>query len=81
LLNHRTYYDWLFLWSWVLRFGRLINEKIVLKKPLKLIPGPGWAMQLFLFLFLNRRWEADKVNFIDNLILFFISFFSPFNRT
>jgi len=60
ILNHRTYFDWMFMWSWILRFGSLPHEKIVLKAPLKKIPGVGWALQFFLFLFVNRRWELDK---------------------
>jgi len=60
LLNHRTYFDWLFLWSWILRFGSLQHEKIILKSVLKLLPGAGWAMQCFQFLFIHRRWESDQ---------------------
>jgi 1-acyl-sn-glycerol-3-phosphate acyltransferase len=31
MCNHRNRLDWLFLWGWLFRFGRLWNEKIVLK--------------------------------------------------
>eukprot|EP00128_Syssomonas_multiformis_P013339 Colp12_sorted_trinity150504_noHs@28803 len=66
-MNHRTRLDWLFLWSWILRFGRLGNEKIVLKEPLKNVPGAGWAMQMMCFLFLKRRWEEDEAHMTNIL--------------
>eukprot|EP01135_Chromosphaera_perkinsii_P002300 Nk52_evm86s221 gene=Nk52_evmTU86s221 len=62
IANHRTQLDWLYLWSFFARFGRLRNEKIVLKFPLKFVPGAGWAMQMFSFMFLKRKWEEDKVH-------------------
>ena len=41
ILNHRTRFDWLFLWSFILRMGNLTKHKIILKKSLKKIPPFG----------------------------------------
>ena len=41
MMNHRTRLDWLYFWSVILRQGKLENEKIILKKELKNIPGAG----------------------------------------
>eukprot|EP01102_Stenamoeba_stenopodia_P014778 TRINITY_DN4953_c0_g1_i1.p1 TRINITY_DN4953_c0_g1~~TRINITY_DN4953_c0_g1_i1.p1 ORF type:complete len:401 (-),score=103.45 TRINITY_DN4953_c0_g1_i1:64-1266(-) len=60
IANHRTRLDWFFLWSFVARRGRLNNEKIILKDSLRKIPGWGWAMQTFCFLFISRKWENDE---------------------
>jgi len=68
--NHRTRLDWMFLWCWVLRCGNLAHEKIVLKDSLKKVPGFGWAMQQFCFLFLSRRWEQDEKQ-IEKLFNYF----------
>ncbi|ELU17930.1 hypothetical protein CAPTEDRAFT_172905 [Capitella teleta] len=61
LMNHRTRLDWMYLWSVLLRQSGVKMEKIILKTPLKLIPGAGWAMQVGGFLFINRKWEEDKL--------------------
>jgi lysocardiolipin and lysophospholipid acyltransferase len=58
--NHRTRLDWLFLWSFLIRFGNLAQEKITLKYELKTIFGAGWAMQHFCYMFLRRKWEEDE---------------------
>ncbi|PRP76496.1 lysocardiolipin acyltransferase 1-like [Planoprotostelium fungivorum] len=62
IANHRTRLDWQFLWCLLHRTGTLQREKIVLKYGLKNVPGFGWAMQKFCFLFLHRRWEQDEKN-------------------
>ena len=41
LLNHRTRFDWLFFWSYIIRMGSAPKHKIVLKDTLKKIPGIG----------------------------------------
>ena len=38
IMNHRTRFDWLFLWCYLLRRGKLLNEKIILKEAIKKIP-------------------------------------------
>ncbi|CAH1792687.1 unnamed protein product [Owenia fusiformis] len=60
VMNHRTRLDWMYLWSCLIRYGSLKNEKIILKSPLKHIPGAGWAMQCAAYIFINRKWETDK---------------------
>ncbi|EKX36980.1 hypothetical protein GUITHDRAFT_116847 [Guillardia theta CCMP2712] len=57
--NHRTRIDWMFMWCLCLRLGLLNCMKIVLKDSLKSIPGFGWAMQSFLFVFLARDKSID----------------------
>ena len=54
ICNHRTRIDWMFLWSLCYRLGILKSMKITLKDSLKSLPGFGWAMQCFLFVFLAR---------------------------
>ncbi|KNC82639.1 hypothetical protein SARC_05079 [Sphaeroforma arctica JP610] len=58
--NHRNRLDWLFLWGLFVRYGRLQYHKIMLKAPLKHLPGPGWATQAMCFLFVERSWEKDE---------------------
>lgn len=65
--NHRTRFDWMFLWSYFLRTGTLHHEKIILKAGLKNLPGFGWAMQGLAFIFLRRRWEDDEAT-ISNML-------------
>lgn len=60
--NHRTRIDWMLLWSVLLRTGTLDKVRIVLKAPLRKIPVFGWAMQHFVFIFLQRKWADDQVN-------------------
>ncbi|TMW62397.1 hypothetical protein Poli38472_009890 [Pythium oligandrum] len=59
--NHRTRIDWMLAWSMAVRLQVLDRLKIILKAPLRKIPIFGWAMQHFLFIFLNRRWADDQV--------------------
>lgn len=60
IMNHRTRLDWMFFWAFMLRFGSLRRLKIILKEQLKLVPGLGWAMQNFVFIFIKRKWEQDE---------------------
>ena len=41
LLNHRTRFDWLFFWSYIIRMGNPSKHRIVLKDTLKKVPGIG----------------------------------------
>jgi len=68
--NHRSRLDWMFCWSFVFHVGSIKHLKIVLKDTLKYIPGFGWAMQLFLFLFLSRKWEKDQI-YLEKQYTFF----------
>lgn len=75
IMNHRTRLDWLFLWCYLLRRGKLLNEKIVLKDAIKKIPifgkqlsyvniipymVTGWGTQVAGFIFLTRKWHHDE---------------------
>ncbi|CAH0487326.1 unnamed protein product [Peronospora farinosa] len=60
--NHRTRIDWMLLWTVAWRTGTLHQLRIVLKAPLRKIPIFGWAIQHFIFIFLQRRWADDQVN-------------------
>ena len=41
LMNHRSRLDWLYFWSVLVRMSGVKTEKIILKAPLKNIPGAG----------------------------------------
>lgn len=41
IMNHRTRFDWLFVFSYQIRCGSLRHFKISLKEILKNVPGPG----------------------------------------
>ena len=43
IMNHRTRFDWMFMWSFFLRCGSLSKHKIIMKNALKHIPGVGWC--------------------------------------
>ncbi|CEG42495.1 lysocardiolipin acyltransferase [Plasmopara halstedii] len=72
LCNHRTRIDWMLLWSVAWRTRTLQILRIVLKAPLRKIPIFGWAMQHFIFIFLQRHWADDQVN-LRKLLPFFSS--------
>jgi len=67
ITNHRTRLDWMFLWGFFLREGRLRNLKIVMKDMLKRVPGFGWPMQTATFIFLARDFEKDKP-YVDRVL-------------
>jgi len=42
IMNHRTRLDWMYFWCALARQpSGIMTEKIILKAPLKHIPGPG----------------------------------------
>lgn len=41
IMNHRTRFDWMFVWCYLMRVGDLQKFKIVLKESLKNIPIVG----------------------------------------
>ena len=41
IMNHRTRFDWLFLWCFLMRRGSLRYEKIILKEGIKRVPLYG----------------------------------------
>ncbi|XP_051025342.1 lysocardiolipin acyltransferase 1 isoform X2 [Acomys russatus] len=65
IMNHRTRVDWLFLWSYLMRYSYLRLEKICLKYSVK-----GWAMQAAAFIFVHRKWKDDKSHFEDMIDYF-----------
>jgi lysocardiolipin and lysophospholipid acyltransferase len=42
MMNHRTRMDWLFFFCVLSRLKGLDNIKIILKRSLRSVPGPGW---------------------------------------
>uniref|UniRef100_A0A0R3RDF9 PlsC domain-containing protein n=1 Tax=Brugia timori TaxID=42155 RepID=A0A0R3RDF9_9BILA len=72
IMNHRTRLDWLFFWNALYKMNPwlLTTEKISLKKPLKSIPGAGWAMQCAAYLFLERNYKNDA-HTIDDMITYY----------
>lgn len=48
IMNHRTRFDWMFLWCYLLRMGDLYKLKIVLKESIKKIPvlGNSWHIKI-----------------------------------
>lgn len=58
--NHQVYTDWVYLW-WVSYTSRMHGHIfIILKESLKYIPVLGPGMMFFGFIFMARKWEADK---------------------
>lgn len=72
IMNHRCRLDWMFFWSYMARYGELKHEKIIMKHELKHIPGPGWAMQNALYIFLCRRWEKDE-SYLNSVLSYFVN--------
>ncbi|KAL3284655.1 hypothetical protein HHI36_018809 [Cryptolaemus montrouzieri] len=65
VMNHRTRTDWNFLWPSLYHSIRgnyrfKYSTKFLLKDSIRFIPGPGWVMQLTLWLFIKRSWKKDK---------------------
>lgn len=60
IANHQVYTDWLYLW-WVTYTNGLHGYiYIILKESLKYIPVIGQGMMLYGFVFMARKWLADK---------------------
>ncbi|VDO27769.1 unnamed protein product [Onchocerca flexuosa] len=72
IMNHRTRLDWMFFWNALYKMDPwlLTTEKISLKKPLKYIPGAGWAMQCAAYLFLERNYKND-MHTISDMITYY----------
>lgn len=67
IANHQIYTDWVFLWwlAYVSNLGG--NVYIMLKKSLESIPLLGKGMRNYKFIFMNRKWEQDKINLTNIL--------------
>eukprot|EP01125_Pyxidicula_operculata_P004981 TRINITY_DN1838_c0_g1_i4.p1 TRINITY_DN1838_c0_g1~~TRINITY_DN1838_c0_g1_i4.p1 ORF type:complete len:374 (-),score=59.72 TRINITY_DN1838_c0_g1_i4:11-1132(-) len=74
--NHRCRLDWMFLWVFFLKEGRLQNMKIAMKDLLKKAIPFNWPMQTHNFLFLSRKWEEDRV-YLHKIFNFFRSLKYP----
>lgn len=60
IANHQIYTDWLYLW-WIAYTSKMHGHiYIILKQSLKYIPLLGQGMQFFSFIFMSRKWDADK---------------------
>uniref|UniRef100_A0A0N5AZV1 PlsC domain-containing protein n=1 Tax=Syphacia muris TaxID=451379 RepID=A0A0N5AZV1_9BILA len=72
IMNHRTRLDWLFFWNALYKMDPwlLTTEKILLKAPLKYLPGAGWAMECGAYIFLKRKVETD-LDLIDNMVSYY----------
>ena len=55
ILNHRTRFDWLFFWSYIIRMGTPPKHKIVLKDALKKIPGIGELLYI-------KMWNLPSIS-------------------
>ncbi|TKW26479.1 hypothetical protein SEVIR_3G192700v4 [Setaria viridis] len=58
--NHRTEVDWMYLWDFALRKGRLQCIKYMLKKSLMKLPVFNWSFHLIEFIPVDRKWEIDE---------------------
>ncbi|RMZ92838.1 lysocardiolipin acyltransferase 1 [Brachionus plicatilis] len=75
VMNHRTRLDWLFYFCILYRLKALSQIKIILKDSLKRIPGPAWAMQTALFIFIKRKWTEDQ-----NIFNKFIDYYNKIEK-
>lgn len=67
MANHQLYTDWLYLWFVAYCNGMHGFVHIILKEALKKLPIVGWSCNLYNFIFLSRKWEADKKHFAIQL--------------
>ncbi|KAK3741102.1 hypothetical protein QZH41_013925, partial [Actinostola sp. cb2023] len=70
VMNHRCYFDWMFYWCVLIRYGKLCYLRVVMKDILKYIPGIGWGMQGAMYLFLKRHWEQDE-EYLNTILDYF----------
>jgi 1-acyl-sn-glycerol-3-phosphate acyltransferase len=60
ICNHRTRVDWLYCFWW---YGAYVHMgeylRVVLKDALRSVPFYGWAMQMSMYIFLQRSRDAD----------------------
>ncbi|XP_031479553.1 probable 1-acyl-sn-glycerol-3-phosphate acyltransferase 5 isoform X1 [Nymphaea colorata] len=61
LCNHRTEVDWMYLWNFAIRKGRLGYIKYILKNSLMKLPIFGWGFHIFDFIPVERKWEHDEL--------------------
>jgi len=61
ICNHHCRLDWIFLWPVFARMRRLGSLQVALKADLKSVPVFGWAVQAFLYLFIDRNDRAGSL--------------------
>lgn len=66
--NHQIYTDWMFIWFLSYTAGLSRAVYVVVKEALALAPIAGQGMRNFRFLFLSRKWEADKIRLTNQLL-------------
>ncbi|AGO13504.1 AaceriACL173Cp [[Ashbya] aceris (nom. inval.)] len=65
--NHQIYTDWVFLWWLAYTSGLAGRVYIMLKKSLAAIPVLGYGMKNYGFIFMNRRWNLDRIHLSNSL--------------
>ncbi|XP_065214672.1 lysocardiolipin acyltransferase 1-like [Planococcus citri] len=63
ITNHRTRIDWNFMWAamYYACQPQTHRLKIALKAPLRHMPSLGWVMQVANCIYLQRKWENDRI--------------------
>uniref|UniRef100_A0AAZ3PKY3 1-acylglycerol-3-phosphate O-acyltransferase n=1 Tax=Oncorhynchus tshawytscha TaxID=74940 RepID=A0AAZ3PKY3_ONCTS len=67
VLNHNFEIDFLCGWTFCERFGVLGASKCLAKKELSYLPVIGWMWYFLEMVFIKRKWEEDKSNFVQSL--------------
>ncbi|KAL0983866.1 hypothetical protein UPYG_G00134040 [Umbra pygmaea] len=67
ILNHNFEIDFLCGWSFCDRFGLLGSSKCLAKKELSYLPVIGWMWYFLEMVFIKRKWEEDKNNFVQRV--------------
>ncbi len=73
IANHRTRVDWMFAgWSYATLLNVYPQMAFILKRSLKDVPFFGWCMQIMMYIFLERKREADLPK-IQSVIRYLLS--------
>ncbi|CAB1338472.1 unnamed protein product [Coregonus sp. 'balchen'] len=67
VLNHNFEIDFLCGWTFCDIFGVLGASKCLAKKELSYLPVIGWMWYFLEMVFIKRKWEEDKRNFVQSL--------------
>lgn len=60
ICNHRCRVDWMYAgWCYAHLTGQSPQLRVVLKESLRSVPLFGWAMQILIYIFLDRRRDMD----------------------
>ena len=67
MANHQIYTDWLYQW-WIAYTSQMHGHVyIILREDLKYIPILGIGMMFYGFIFMSRKWAADKPRMLHRL--------------